>query len=143
MKLNYKSVLVIAVVTMFGAQGAYALSLKLKKEQMKAQEKIDKDIASINKNCGCAPKVDIDWESFKTSDDVRISYANMSHVNGGMSQVCKQFKKEVCAGIKSVKIGKSPNMAATLKDGTLDIKVTDSSRVYGDSSIQKLIEENL
>lgn len=143
MKLKIKSVLAVLVVSIFTAQAAYALSLKLKKEQKKAQAKIEKDIASMNKSCGCAPKIEIDWESFKTKDDFRISYANTSHVSGGMARVCKEFKKEVCAGIKTVKIGKAPKMGASLKNGVMELNITDSSRVYGDQSIQKLIEENL
>jgi hypothetical protein len=143
MKFKIKSVLAVLVVSVFTAQAAYALSLKLKKEKMKAEAKIEKSVANINKKCGCSPKVEIDWESFKTKGDVRISYANMSHVDGGMARVCKDFKKEVCAGVKTIKIGKAAKMGASLKGGVLDIKVTGGDRVYGDQAIQKLIEENL
>lgn len=143
MKIKFKSIVAVAVVTIFSAQAAYALSLKLRKEQKKAQEKIEKSVANINKSCGCAPKLDINWESFETTDDMRISWNMVDHVSGGMGRVCKEFKKEVCAGIKTVKIGKTPKDGMTLKEGTLDIGISAGNHSFGDQAIQKLIENNL
>jgi len=141
--MKIKSVLIIAAVSIFAAQGAYALSLKFKKEQARMQKQVDKEVGEITKSCGCTPAIEINWESFTVKDDFLISTRNMRDVSGGMAKVCKDFKKEVCAGVKTVKISKGDKLDKSLKAGVMDITIPSPDRGWGASGIQKLIEENL
>lgn len=122
------------------APGANALSLKLKKEQANSQKKIDEAVADVDKSCGCKPAVDVNWESFSKKDDFLIVSRAMSSLMDGMGQTCKQFKKEVCAGVKTVKISKDKAWAATLKGGVMSLSTPDYMRVF---DIKKLLENNL
>jgi len=143
MKNKIKWVLVTTIVTLFSVQGAYALSLKLKKEQKSTQEKIDKELTDIKKNCGCTPAVQIDWESFKDKSDFPIASRNMQNISSAMANVCKDFKAEVCKGIKTIKIGKGSSISKSLKDGVLEEKIPAGNQSWGADQVQKLIEENL
>ena len=143
MNKKLKLVLATAIVTVFSFQGAQALSLKLKKEQKSTQEKIDTKLAEINQKCGCAPTVEINWESFEKKEDFFIASRNVNNIGDGMAAVCKDFKKEVCEGVKTVKITKGDPMSKSLKAGVIEETIPSGDRTWGASDIQKLIEENL
>ena len=97
----------------------------------------------IEKDCGCKPNVDVDWDSLPTKEDFRIPGSMLSNAADGMQRVCKQFKKEVCDGIKTIKISMKKPMDKSLKDGVLDLSSDASNKSWGAQQIQKLIEDNL
>ena len=143
MKKGFKVILATAVIAVFSIQAAHGLSLKLKKEKAKAEEKIAKEVAEIEKKCGCKPAVEINWDSLEKKDDFFIPSRNMSNVADGMARVCKDFKKEVCDGVKTIKISKGPENTKSLKNGVMEMTLQGGDRTWGEQSIQRLIEENL
>lgn len=143
MRKSIKIIISAMIVALFSIQAAHALSLKLKKEKAKAEEKIAAEVAEIDKKCGCKPAIDVNWDSFEKKDDFLIPSRNMSNIADGMARVCKDFKKEVCEGIKTIKISKAPDMSKSLKNGVLEVVIPADNRSWGAQSIQKLIEENL
>lgn len=140
MKKNIITFLAIAVLGVFSVQGANALSLKLKKEQANSQKIIDENLAAVEKSCGCKPAIEVNWESFSKKDDFFIVSRAMSKIKDDMGETCKQFKKEVCAGVKTVKIGKGKPWSANLKNGTMELTTPDYMNTF---DVKKLLENNL
>ena len=83
------------------------------------------------------------WESFEKKEDFFIASRNVNNIGDGMAAVCKDFKKEVCEGVKTVKITKGDPMSKSLKAGVIEETIPSGDRTWGASDIQKLIEENL
>ena len=143
MKKSLMIILTAVAIVTLSMTNANALSLKLKKEKAKAQEAIEQTAKTINTKCGCTPKVDVKWDTLTTKDDFKIPNKMLSGAADGMGRMCKNYKKEVCKGIKTIVISKSAKMNKSLKNGVMEISTTVYNRYWGGQNIQKLIENNL
>jgi hypothetical protein len=143
MNLNIKKIIVTFSLLVLIVPAVHAMSLALKKEKVKSEKKIAEYSQEIKKDCGCIPTIEVNWESFTVKDDFTIPKHMMSSVVDGMNRVCKEFKKEVCDGLKTIKISKKTPMEKFLKDGVLDLSSEGSNRSWPGQAIQDLIEKNL
>ena len=142
MKLNIRNLIITLSLTAFISPASFALSLQLKKAKAESEQKIEEITKKIETDCGCKPKIDVNWESFPTKNDFKWSSRMLEGASQGMALVCKDFKKEVCNGVKSIKLSLKKPMVKTLKDGVLELS-SDGNALWGKDAVQKLIEENL
>lgn len=137
-----KGSLVFAITILSLSSASAKLSLKQKKMKKKSEVVIAKHSLKIKSACGCSPKVKIGWETFKTQDDFLIANRSMSNVADALKKLCKEYKTEVCSGVKTIFIDKSKT-TKTFKGGTLSVSRAKSGEGYGASSIIKALEEGL
>ncbi|RYZ63211.1 MAG: hypothetical protein EOP09_18025, partial [Proteobacteria bacterium] len=135
-----KTVMLCLSILLAPAAAHAKLNLKDQKVVKEQQPKVDKAVAAYKEVCGCAPKVDVNWEAIAGSsdkEDYRESAMGeasscldqLVYAVGEQGKLCAEFKKEVCAGISKVNLtfngkGKEPWTKLDKASKTLTLSVT-------------------
>lgn len=122
------------------------MNLQQKGWMKKQEEAIKSESARFEKECGCTPKVTVDWASYSTQDEFLKPKNTVRNLAEAMGNLCKKgFKGEVCGQVKELKVSIAQNRqpAHAFSAGVVSVATTDKSPGASAQGLQKLLEENL
>ena len=120
------------------------LSLRQRRDLREAQKRIDEEKKIGVEACGKEIPLEANWSEFEELREMNRAARVYKSALEAVANVAKDFKDEVCNGVKSVRVKMDSNAEVNFVDGVIELTIARGDlAAHGVRPIQNLLENNL